>query len=769
MRRIAYRRASTGWLDALPLGNGRVGAMVFGEDDGVRLQLTEGTGWSGSPASEHRDGRIDTAAAVTARQEAHHLFDAGQVVAAEEVLRRVQSRQPQALLPFGDVELRHRTGDVTRILDLADAVHTASVGAVKHESFVSAPDNVMVHHLISKSPVDVTVRGSTLLRILDISADAYGLEILTALPEDYDRTPTDEGMIRWTGAGVTPVRGALSLRWEHDGITAVSPDEQTAAEIDVKLLGVRRLVLVAAIETTFDQIGAPTRGSLERAAECARARAHRALRVGHSSLRERHVSEHRALFDRAGLRLTATDMITDPDQLLAAHGNGADPVMLEALFDYGRYLLIASSRPGGLPATLQGLWNGSLEPPWSSAYTININTEMNYWLAGPTNLPEAAEPLMNLVEALAKRGRETAQRLYGARGWVAHHNTDAWAFSTPTSGDASWAQWPMGGVWLVCELDRLRGYGTCPATWADRLWPLAIGAAEFVLDLLQSGQDGWRHTFPSTSPENRYHTPDGPASVSVGTGMDRTLITELFAVVQGLAAVTGNTDHPALPEVHAASEWIHPPIIDDDGTVREWHAGAVAIDPHHRHLSHLAFAYPGGTDLDADDGALAAAVDRTLRARGDEATGWSLAWKLALRARLRQADSFTRLLPLLCRPAGHRSAGLYSNLFAAHPPFQIDGNLGFTAAMCEALLQSHREEIEVLPALPEKLGSGSFHGLVARPGLSVDLTWENGRPISVVLRALNTSAAGPHQLRHGDTVLSVDVPAHSVAGYAWPR
>ncbi|WP_116950377.1 glycosyl hydrolase family 95 catalytic domain-containing protein [Jiangella endophytica] len=772
MRALHYRRPSRDWLDGLPLGDGRTGAMVLAAADGVRLQLNDGTAWSGSPASEHRRGRVDAATAAAARIEARRSLAAGRAVAAERALQALQARYAQAYLPFADVEVRHvPAGDVERTLDLADAVHVASAGRIRHETFVSAADRVLVHQLTAAEPVDLTIAVTTPLRELGREVAAGRVRLRLALPADVaPGHEPGEPPLRWHLEGVDPVQGAAVVGIVHDG----SPGDE-----GLGVRGVRSLRLVVATATTFTAAGRPPDGTADDAARAAEDRVAAALSHDLEELRSRHVVAHRELYDRTALHLdvpgdpagAVAGVLTDPDRRVAELGPDAtaDPALLEALFDYGRYLLVSSSRPGGLPATLQGLWNEQLQPPWSSAYTLNINTEMNYWAAGPLGLPETEQPLLDLVEALAERGAETAARLYGAGGWTTHHNTDAWAFTAPTSGDASWSQWPTGGAWMVCQLDRRRRFGAADRAWLERFWPLAAGAAEFVLDLLEPGDDGHLATFPSTSPENRYATPDGPAALTTGSGMDRALAAELFSLVGDVAAELGRTDHPVVARAAAAGRRLRPPVVSAGGTVQEWHPGAADVEPHHRHLSHLVFAYPGGTELDDE---LAAAVARTLDARGDDSTGWSLAWKLALRARLHDGERFGALLRYLVRPATDGAAhagGLYANLFAAHPPFQIDGNLGYTAAVCEALVQGHRGVIDLLPGWPAALGAGSVRGLVAEPGISVDLAWHDGVPVTVTLHALGPRQAGPRLVRHGATSRLVDVAADHPVTVDWDR
>lgn len=792
-RELRYDRPAADWLDGLPLGDGRTGAMVLAGPRRVHLQLTDGTGWSGGVGSAARRGLVDPAAAEAARDEARALVAAGRHVAAERAIAALQGDYVQAFLPFADLTLDVTTrrdpgaGGFHRRLVLRDATHhvAADDGALAHETFVSAPDGVLVHVLRSDGPVDVRVALGTPLRSAGPAVRPGGAELLLDLPADVaPGHEPDEPGLTWDVPGVEPLAGAVVAGWRHDGTAAVDADGGAV------LRGVRDLLLVLATATTFEGPGRPPRGTAADATRAAAERVGAALGRGVEALRERHLADRRGLADRFVLDLGPAvapgpgdlgspgdpgdprDLPTDERvRRAAAHPGGplaADPDLLALLVDHGRYLLSSASRPGGLPVTLQGLWNDDLRPPWSSAYTLNINTQMAYWPALPAALPETAEPLLDLVTALADRGRDAARRLYGARGWVAHHNTDAWANPYPTAGDASWALWPVGGAWLVRQLDEHRRYGLADEAWLRRLWPVAVGAAEALLDLLEPDPDGWLVTWPSTSPENRFVTPDGPAALTTGTGMDRALVAEVLDTVTALARDLG-VDHPVLAEIAAARPRVAPPRVAADGTVREWHPGAVEEDPQHRHVSHLLFAYPGDG---VPDDALRAAVSATLDRRGDDSTGWSLAWKAALRARLGQGAKVQDLLGLALRPAwdaarGPHAGGLYRNLFAAHPPYQVDGNLGLVAAVAEALVQSHAGRLELLPALPPVLASGRVRGLLARPGLRVDLTWRDGRPAELALTAAAPAAAGVHEVAFGAEVERVDVPPAGAARLTW--
>jgi alpha-L-fucosidase 2 len=751
-RSLRYSRPSVGWLDALPLGNGRLGAMVEAGPHTVRLHLNDGTAWSGSPGSEHRRGAVAAEDAAEALAAARSLIIDGRPVDAERELAALQAAYSQAYLPFADLSITVADapgGEVSRTLSLADATHTVASGDLRHDTFISAPDGVLVHRIRSTSPVRLSLDLRSPLRETSRSILSAGLALTLDLPADVapGHAP-DAPALTWDIPGIEPLAGVVVVGWRSDG-RPLDGDR-------IELVGVTELLLVLATGTTFPGLSAS-----ERPADALRSAGERvdaALTSSFEDLLARHVAAHRDLFDRVDLSLGAAGDLTDPDRLLdaAQAGGRIAPGLVALLFDYGRYLLLSSSRPGGLPATLQGLWNAEMQPPWSSNYTLNINTGMNYWAAEPLGLPECHEPLLDLVEALAAAGADTAARLYGCRGWVAHHNTDAWAFSSPTAGDASWSQWPMGGIWLVLQLDEHRRFGAADERWLARFWEVAVSAAAFALDWLLDDGTGTLVTRPSTSPENRFSTAEGPASLVTASALDRALIADLFGTVEELATRLDRADSPMVAEVRAARPRIAGPRVTPTGLIEEWGTVLDETEPHHRHVSHLYPLYPGRGAPSFER-----AASRSLDRRGDDSTGWSLVWKLCLRARLRQAGKVADLLRLVFRASaeegiGH-AGGLYRNFFAAHPPFQIDGNLGFPAAVAEMLLQSHAGELSLLPALPPDLPDGSVTGLRARPGLLIDLSWSAGALTTATLSTGSPDAAGEHRVVYGDDEIRVSV------------
>ena len=606
--------------------------------------------------------------------------------------------------------------------------------------------------------LDLSVTLGSPLRVVDFGASADGAWLTLRLPADV--TPGHD-------AGADPVRysddprasmsGAIALTWRHDGVNGVALRGPATAAT-----GVHAATIVFSTRTTFAVIGAAPAGSAADALTVAHARVRAAFDAGVGSVLRAQRADHGALYDRVRLCIgaaPAVDLPTD-ERLRRANGDprgplAADPALAALLYDVGRYLLISSSRPGGLPANLQGLWNDQLRAPWSANYTTNINLEMNYWPAEVANLAELATPLFDLIDALAVTGAATAERLYAAPGWVAHHNTDAWAYSQPVGAgrhDPKWAFWPLAGPWLVRHLGEHLAFGADDA-FASRARVPVRSCAEFFLHWLVEIPGGGLGTCPSTSPENVFARPDGgDASVGASSTMDLALIADLFRLVATLARRLGlrADDDDVVRRAATALPRLTAPAPGRDGMIREWLADRAQPDPTHRHLSHLYFAFPGDLALSP---ALRAAVGRSLDGRGDESTGWSLAWKVALRARLRQPSRVSDLLQLVFRDMaagrGEWSGGLYPNLFAAHPPFQIDGNLGYVAALTECLLQSHAGVIELLPALPAELGRGSVAGVVARPGVAVSLRWEPDHGGAATLaEAAFTAIRPPGRARH---------------------
>ncbi|GAA4518686.1 glycoside hydrolase N-terminal domain-containing protein [Brachybacterium paraconglomeratum] len=712
------------WLEALPLGNGRLGAMIWGDPRAARFSLNESTLWSGGPQTDapHRTSRREAGAALT---RSRTLFENGDIPAAQQEIERLGASWSQAYLPVGDLSVRleglPETGRAAeRILDLEHAEHRVLADPGEQLSFVSRADEVLVHTAPCPDGLIPSLEFSSPLLEERREALEGSLTVLLRAPSDIPAGQfRREQEIAWESDGAS--RAAVVARWQvRHG----------------------RLLLVCAVVTTWQGLGKAPDREVQEVLDEASAQAEAALARGEEELHRRHRDTPQPGAGEVALELRGS----------------SEAKLLATSFAYGRHLLASASRPGLPPANLQGLWNARLEAPWSSNYTVNINLEMNHWAAGVAQVPEAAAALEQYVAMLRTAGQETARRLYGADGWTVHHNSDPWGYTEPVRGEPSWATWPMGGLWLERELDSLASFsGRDAVEIARERFPALREAVAFALCLLHESADGHLATFPSTSPENLWLTGEGtPVSLSEGTGMDRWLLHETAEHLLEAAALLGEEQDPVVQRARSALALVPGPRIGADGRVLEWHRdGLVEAEPEHRHVSHLGFLYPG---QGAVEPRLEQAVTRSLEARGDEATGWSLVWKACLWARLHRGDRVQALLELYLRPAetadGERS-GLYPNLFSAHPPFQIDGNLGIVAALAECLLQSHRGEIELLPALPPMMADGSVRGLIARPGVAVDMAWSDGALTSLELRATGPGALGTHQVRCGNRMVSV--------------
>ena len=717
--------AARRWLEALPLGNGRLGAMIWGDPVRARFSLNDSTLWSGGPEMDapHRTPRREAAAAMT---RSRALFEAGDVAGAQNEIATLGASWSQAYLPVGELTLHLEGAPSTparQVLDLQHAEHRVRGAAGDHLTFVSRADEVLVH----AAPCPAGSRAA--------------LELTSPLVEEQRDTTADGLTAVLRAPSDIPAgqfRATEQVAWDPAGASRAVVVVRTREQAG-------RVLMTCAIATTWQGLGqAPDRAVTDALAE-ATAQAETALARGEEELLRRHRDHPQPGAHAVALELTGSE----------------EAELLATTFAYGRHLLASASRPGLPPATLQGLWNERLEAPWSSNYTVNINVEMNHWAAGVGHLPEAAAALEQYVAMLRTAGRGTARRLYGADGWTVHHNSDPWGYTEPVRGEPSWSTWPSGGLWLERELDSLAAFsGRDAVEIARERFPALREAVAFGICLLHESADGHLVAFPSTSPENRWLSPDGSAvSLSEGTGMDRWLLRENAGQLVRMAELLGHGDDSVVACAASVLELVQGPRIGADGRILEWHDDGLAeAEPDHRHVSHLGFLYPGSEPVTPQ---LEQAAAAALEARGDEATGWSLVWKVCLWARLRRGDRVQALLELFLRPAetdGGERSGLYPNLFSAHPPFQIDGNLGIVAAIAECLLQSHRGEIELLPALPPMMADGAVRGLRARPGIEVDMTWTAGELTSLSLRAAGPGAVGEHRVRCGDLTMDVELP-----------
>lgn len=724
-----YRAPAADFLAALPLGNGSTGAMLYGQPDVETIELNHDTLWAGGPGDRNDYTAADRLPALR-----RAVLDDRDHPRAERIAETMQGPDTQPYQPLGTLSVSCPTtdepSDYRRRLDLATAVHTSTFSSdgvrLTRSSFVSAPAGVLVHGITADraGAVNLSVRLHT-----PHPARRQGELLLGRAPVD---TTGADGIHYADDAGMG---FGIGLRVLAEGGTVRRHPDGT-----VTVTGADAVTLLVATATGFqDWRTAPT-GPDAALGDRITATLAAAEATGPGELRSAHLADHARLFDRAGLNLSSAPSPLPTDERLHALRAGADDPGLVALyFSYGRYLTIAGSRPGSQPMNLQGIWNRELRPPWNCDWTTNINTQMNYWPAESTNLAECHLPLLDLIGDLAEAGSRSARAYYGCDGWAVHHNVDLWRSSNPVGGGPQWANWPMAGPWLCAHLWQHYRYSGDRAFLAERAFPLMRGAVRFLLDFLTEDADGRLVTCPSTSPEHRFRAADGSlVAVDAMTAMDYWLTSELFDDYRSAAAVVAPEDELLAP-VAAARARLARPLVDPEDGLLEWGGRFEDEDPGHRHLSHLYGLYPGSAVTEAATPELFAAADRALRRRlrhGGGGTGWSLAWVVALAARLGDAELAHRsLLTLLTDSTA-------PNLFDLHPPsiFQIDGNLGATAATVELLLRNTPDGVQLLPALPEAWPDGSAHGLRAHGGLTVDLGWRAGALDHAVL---HTTHPGP--------------------------
>lgn len=800
-----YNEPAANWNEALPIGNGHAGAMIFGGTDNELLQLNENTLYSGEPSVIFKDVKVTP----ESLDQVVSFLKKGEYTKASEIMtRQWLGRLHQYYQPFGDLHIinnkKGESSDYRRELNISDAIAktTFTQEGIRYtrEIFASYPDNVIVIRLTSDQPmgIDVNLQFDSSHSTASQST-SNGRLILQGKAPGYVERRTFEQIETWKDEYKHPElydqngnrkfdkRVLYDDEIENKGMlfeAQLQPVFPGKGETDITENGIRirntdEVYLIMTLATSFN--GYDKSPSLEgiNPTEKAGNLIANALKYNYKELKKRHIDNYKSLFERVSLTLPSTEEQKDlpTDQRIIHFASNPDPDLAALLYQFGRYLMISGSRPGGQPLNLQGMWNKEITPPWNCGYTQNINSEMNYWPAEITNLSECHEPLFRLIKELSVTGRETAQNMYNRRGWVAHHNTSIWRESLPNDNVPTASFWPMVQGWYSSHLWEHYLFTDDEDFLKNEAYPIMKGAAEFFADWLIDDGEGNLVTPAGISPENAFITDKGErAALSMGPTMDMAIIRETFTRTIQATEILG-IDRELQTELKEKLPQLLPYRIGKRGQLQEWMIDFEEAEPKHRHFSHLYGLHPGD-QITTETPELLNAAKRSLELRGDEATGWSMGWKINSWARLQDGNHAYKIITNLFNPVGFSNdksdgerivmggGGLYKSMLDAHPPFQIDGNFGYTAGVTEMLLQSHAGYIQLLPALPDAWPEGAVSGLKARGNFEVSCSWTDGKLLEATVQSLSGKPCRirtslPVVVRNNKKEIATSVPLES--------